>query len=196
MSHRRHRNVIKKKDCGREKGDEGSPWRGSLADQAERMERSGLVPMVISMKDEMGPEVFSMHLFLAILQDSFQCQGCGNCCREEVPVAISEPELELLAKALNKEVQEVKAKYVDPLRLEHGVQYYAIKRVGDSCILLKDNRCLAYSGRPMGCRTFPFYTDTCRRSTSSDTLALPPECPAAGQHVERMRKAILTQDLW
>lgn len=198
MSHRRKRNLEGKQ---RREGDRTpitsmTPPRRPLANGTDIMEKEGLVPVVVSMKNEMTPEVFSRHLYLAMLQDSFQCQCCGNCCREEVPVAAAEPELEPLARSLNMTVEDVKREFVEPLRMEQGVQYYAINRIGDSCIFLKDNKCVAYSGRPMVCRTFPFYTDTCRKITLDDALTLPPECPGAKEHVEKFRKAILAQDRW
>lgn len=89
----------------------------------------------------------------------FECQGSGQCCQSRGQygyVYMTEDDLKNAAKALGVKLESFKKDYCQKV---DGL--YCLKDDKDSpdCIFLEGNRCNIYSGRPVQCRTWPFWPE-------------------------------------
>ncbi len=89
----------------------------------------------------------------------FECQGSGKCCSsrgEYGYVYMTKEDRQNMAKALDMPTRDFTLKYC---RKEEGL--YILKENPDSpdCIFLEKNKCKVYLGRPMQCRTWPFWPE-------------------------------------
>ena len=87
---------------------------------------------------------------------SFECQGCGACCR--IPngiVRVSESEISRIAAFLGMAESEFIANETDVAPDRKGLVLKS--RTDDSCVwLTEDNRCRIHPVKPDKCRTFPY----------------------------------------
>ena len=108
---------------------------------------------------------------------AFSCTQCGQCCSGEPGyVFISPDELELLAETMGTTVGKFEHQFVRDVGNSKSLKEYPD---GD-CILLdpKSRKCLAYKGRPIQCRTWPFWDSTLQTATTwAETCDV---CPGAG----------------
>lgn len=86
-------------------------------------------------------------------KEKFQCQGCGNCCRVEGYVHLSNDEIDLISKYLNISKETFIDLYTRLASNRQGLSL--IEKEDSSCILLDNNKCIIYPVRPWQCRTFP-----------------------------------------
>lgn len=90
----------------------------------------------------------------------FECQGSGKCCQSRGQygfVYMTSDDAKSAAKALNISLAKFKKEYC---QINDGS--LALKDAVDSpdCIFLEGgNRCSIYSGRPVQCRTWPFWPE-------------------------------------
>jgi Fe-S-cluster containining protein len=88
--------------------------------------------------------------------ESFECQGCGACCR--IPngiVRVSESEISRIAAFLGMAESEFIANETDVAPDRKGLVLKS--RTDDSCVwLTEDNRCRIHPVKPDKCRTFPY----------------------------------------
>jgi len=84
---------------------------------------------------------------------AFQCLGCGNCCRGEGFVTVSETEIERMAGYLKISVERFKETYT--VGAIFG-DYWIREKPNRDCIFLENNRCLVHPVKPDQCRSFPF----------------------------------------
>ena len=88
--------------------------------------------------------------------ESFECQGCGACCR--IPngiVRVSESEISRIAAFLGMTDEEFIATETDVAPDRKGLVLK--NRTDDSCAwLTEDNRCRIHPVKPDKCRTFPY----------------------------------------
>lgn len=96
---------------------------------------------------------------------SFECSGCGACCRhvkESVP--LESLDAFRLAGYLKQQghpvtcMDDVLCRYAVPVPInECGYFLYMLGTTGpdDACIFLKDNRCTIHDAKPRACRTYP-----------------------------------------
>ncbi len=85
--------------------------------------------------------------------DKFECQKCGNCCRNPGYVYIGLDESETISKHLNLDHKFFLDHYCD---LIMKPRLTLKTNEDDSCIFLKDNQCMIQEVKPKQCKEFPF----------------------------------------
>lgn len=100
----------------------------------------------------------------------FMCTGCGQCCTGEPGyVYLSATDIENLANHLQLSPAEFIRKYT---RLVEG-QLALLDRPGSGdCIFLDQKRCTVYEGRPVQCKTFPWWLHHLREPSDWEEAAL------------------------
>ena len=83
----------------------------------------------------------------------FVCQGCGNCCRLDGQVQITEFEIDRLAVFLGLTAHEFIRQYTRLARDRTGL--VLTDQADGSCIFLADNRCRVNPVKPRQCVDFP-----------------------------------------
>jgi uncharacterized protein len=109
----------------------------------------------------------------------FQCQRCGNCCRnhgEYTYVSLTEVELREIPAFLGLTPAEFLARYC-----ESAPGYLPTLRMDrPACPFLTEERsCSIYPVRPKQCRTWPFWTENLVRATWEGPVR--ECCPGIGQ---------------
>ncbi|MFQ6610798.1 MAG: YkgJ family cysteine cluster protein [Fidelibacterota bacterium] len=85
----------------------------------------------------------------------FECTGCGDCCKySDAVVYITDHEISAISSYLSIPEDDFVFQYVTSFR-----NRLVLKSNGDSCILLQNDRCMAYPVRPTQCQSFPFWSD-------------------------------------
>ncbi|OYP34151.1 YkgJ family cysteine cluster protein [Rhodopirellula sp. MGV] len=108
---------------------------------------------------------------------SFECTQCGQCCSGEPGyVWVDEEEIESMAVQMKLSVDDFEAKFIRKVGVDKSLREYPD---GD-CILLDPEKrnCLVYEGRPIQCRTWPFWDSTLK--TKRDWKETCDVCPGAG----------------
>lgn len=108
----------------------------------------------------------------------FKCTQCGDCCSGAPGyVWVDEGEIEALAKAMKMEVEAFREKFIRKV----GRRFSLIEYSDGDCILLdpKTRKCLAYEGRPVQCRTWPFWDSNLKNEATWKTTC--EACPGAGK---------------
>ncbi len=88
---------------------------------------------------------------------TFTCTQCSACCRhDEGYVFLSAEDLDRIAQTLNIPAEEVVATYC------HLVEFGPVTRVSlreteDFDCVFWENGCKIYNGRPLQCRSYPFW---------------------------------------
>lgn len=86
------------------------------------------------------------------VQQQIDCTTCANCCRHSI-VAVTEAEIESIARYLNSPVEDVRRQYTTPDPEKPGARILASDPGG--CVFLDGNLCIIYEARPAACRDFP-----------------------------------------
>lgn len=108
----------------------------------------------------------------------FTCTQCGDCCSGAPGyVWIDEQELANLADAMQIEVETFRDRFTRRV----GTRTSLVEYPDGDCILLdpETRKCLAYHGRPIQCRTWPFWKSNLR--SEADWQGVCEVCPGAGQ---------------
>ncbi len=86
---------------------------------------------------------------------NFECQRCGNCCRESGYVHLSEKEIDACAAFLNLDVTVFTEKYTQLTKQRSGLSL--TEQDNGACIFLtEDGACQIQPVKPQQCRQFPF----------------------------------------
>lgn len=89
------------------------------------------------------------------------CNTCkGNCCiGESGYIWISSQEINALAKKLNLDINELKAKYLDKISYKYSIKEIKLEQNNYACCFfdMVKRQCSIYDVRPKQCRTFPFW---------------------------------------
>ena len=109
----------------------------------------------------------------------FKCQGSSNCCVSRGSygfVYLSKKDLIRISKYLRIEINKFKKNYC---AYTDGYLHLREMRKDGNCIFLKDKRCTVYKGRPMQCRTWPFWSENMNFKTwNSQIIGF---CPGVGK---------------
>ena len=89
-----------------------------------------------------------------ILEETFECQNCGTCCRWSGSVLLSEKDISSLATHLALPEEVFIEQYTQ--LASNRIQLALVDQADGSCIFLKGDRCEVYEARPWQCRSFPF----------------------------------------
>ncbi len=122
----------------------------------------------------------------------FECQGSGNCCQsrgEYGYVYLTEKDVKAAAKALGLKPHQFIEKHCQTD--EDG--YLCLKdSAGGSpdCIFLEGHRCGIYAGRPVQCRTWPFWPEV--MGAKAWNKAVVGFCPGVGKGRRYTREEIDT----
>ena len=98
---------------------------------------------------------------------SFECTQCGNCCSGDPGyVWATKEELAKIAKFLGHADGKLDRKFVRRVAFRHSLT----EKPGGDCVFLKredgKSMCGIYPVRPLQCRTWPFWTENLRSTTS------------------------------
>ena len=108
----------------------------------------------------------------------FECTQCGECCTGEPGyVWVTDEEIAAMAAVLDVDVEQFEANYIRRIGPDKSLK----ERPGGDCVLLgKDSRrCQVYAGRPIQCRTWPFWDSTLQ--SPADWKETCEVCPGAGR---------------
>jgi Fe-S-cluster containining protein len=122
----------------------------------------------------------------------FECQGSGRCCvsRGEFGfVYLTKDDRVRMAKVLGMNTSAFTRRYC---MKTDGVWH--LKEENADCIFLDGKRCSVYEGRPVQCRTWPFWPEVMNaKSWKSEVAAF---CPGVGKgrvHTEKEIAAVLKE---
>jgi Fe-S-cluster containining protein len=112
----------------------------------------------------------------------FSCTRCSACCRHESGyVFLSEKDTRLLAAEQNMRYTEFITVFCRWVNFGGGTEYLSLKeKSGFDCIFWNQG-CSVYAGRPLQCRTFPFWDSTL--SSPEAWSAAKADCPGMGKGV-------------
>ncbi len=86
--------------------------------------------------------------------ENFVCQRCGNCCRVEGYVLLTQNEVVSCAAHLSMDVEEFTKYYTRLTKYRTGLSL--VERDNGACIFLSENgQCLIEPVKPLQCRQFP-----------------------------------------
>ncbi len=108
----------------------------------------------------------------------FTCTQCGDCCSGAPGyVWVDEPEIVQLATAMQMELETFRDRFIRRV----GHRFSLVEYSDGDCILLdpQTRKCLAYDGRPIQCRTWPFWNSNLQ--SESDWESTCEVCPGAGK---------------
>jgi len=110
------------------------------------------------------------------------CLSCGNCCRSLGP-AITDKDIEKMAKALRIKPSDVLLKY---LRRDEDDDY--IFKTMPCPFLMPDNYCMIYDARPKACKEYP-HTDRKKfYQLSQLSIKNASTCPIVYEVIEELKK--------
>lgn len=127
----------------------------------------------------------------------FECQGSGRCCvsRGEFGyVYLTQEDRRRMAKVLGMTTSAFTRKWCDQT---DGV-YHLKEADGPECVFLEQNRCKVYEGRPVQCRTWPFWPEVMGAKTWKKEVAA--YCPGVGKgkkfSAKEIAETLEEQKLW
>lgn len=86
---------------------------------------------------------------------TFTCWGCGNCCRGDGYVQLTDADTASMAALLAISVETFTERYTVLKRNRRGLTLR--DQADGACIFLKaDGACAVYEARPQQCRDFPY----------------------------------------
>ena len=118
----------------------------------------------------------------------FSCTRCSACCRYESGfVYLSKNDVSMLAAQLKIGYNEVVDKYCRWVETYGELRLSLREKSNYDCIFW-DQRCVVYSGRPLQCRTFPFWQSILSSAEAWNCAA--GSCPGMGRGDMRTREEI------
>lgn len=93
----------------------------------------------------------------------FACTQCGNCCKGEGHVEVTEEDCQRLADRLGLTVRQFKLDFTQKRLVSYTdeVRVLKAKRVAGErhCVFLQDDKCVVHGDAPLQCRTYPAWTE-------------------------------------
>lgn len=109
----------------------------------------------------------------------FICTQCSRCCRHDSGyVFLSRVDLERLAGTLACSPSEVVEQYCRWVPFGPDAHLSLREQANMDCVFWADGGCSVYSGRPLQCRTYPFWQTIVDEPSHWDEEAA--ECPGIG----------------
>lgn len=105
--------------------------------------------------------------------EQYVCMRCGNCCRWDGYVRLTEPDMDAIAQFLGLTPEQFRARYT---RLTRDRKSLSLTEKPDgSCIFLEGNDCVIHAAKPKQCLGFPNrwhfggFRQQCRARKKSET---------------------------
>lgn len=121
----------------------------------------------------------------------FQCQGSGKCCTSRGEygfVYLTDDDAKNMASVLGIKLSEFKKLYCGKT---DGALHLKDDPNSVDCIFLKGNKCEVYKGRPVQCRTWPFWPDHMNaKAWAKEVVSF---CPGVGKGPVRTFEDIQSQ---
>lgn len=127
------RDIDRIKKISQEKEEENWSFRSFL-------KSSGIQPKKIDS---------TIHRLYRTISSQIDCQICGNCCREILPI-LKKKDIIDMASGLKMSVDKFKKQYLEKCEIEEGYSFN-----NNPCPFLKDNRCTVHGFRPDDCHSYP-----------------------------------------
>ena len=110
----------------------------------------------------------------------FECTGCSHCCRHEPGyVFLTASDLSRLAETTGLSEADFVKSYCRSIDL-HGISRLSLTETENfDCIFWRDGGCTVYAGRPVQCRTYPFWGSNLDSAAEWEALAA--SCPGANR---------------
>lgn len=108
----------------------------------------------------------------------FTCTQCGDCCRthgEYAHVFLSVEDVTRLAGFLKMDRKEFLREYT----VREDEVTWRLAWPEEACIFLGEKGCTVYEGRPMQCRTWPFWPENLKKKVWETEVVA--DCPGAGE---------------
>jgi Fe-S-cluster containining protein len=103
------------------------------------------------------------------LLKTFECTGCGDCCRWSGSVLLTAGDINRMADALGLSEQAFIDRHT---RLApNRTQLALIDNPDESCSFLEGDRCSVYEARPEQCRSFPYVWSVSEGCPALDKLS-------------------------
>lgn len=87
-----------------------------------------------------------------IQKKDFTCLQCGNCCKGEGTVTVSQSEFTAICEYLALDYQDAVHYYF----VKNGKKFSVRDQKNHDCIFLRKDQCLIHEVKPEQCRNFPF----------------------------------------
>lgn len=120
----------------------------------------------------------------------FECQGSGRCCVSRDGygyVYLTKDDRVRMAQALNLGLREFTSTHC---KKEDGI-YHLIDGEDGRCRFLNGKKCGVYEGRPVQCRTWPFWPEVMNAKVWREEIAA--FCPGVGKGKLWSREEIQNQ---
>lgn len=116
----------------------------------------------------------------------FECTQCGRCCRGPGNVWVEDSEIERLAHATGRSVDDFRKTHVK----RSGRRGLVLRqKQNQDCVFWEESSgCQVYASRPRQCRTYPFWKANLR--TEYDWQSERRSCPGVGEGSLHAREAI------
>lgn len=120
---------------------------------------------------------------------NFECQRCSGCCRYDSGyVFLSEEDISNLLEVLGISREELLEKYCTEVNISGTYRISLQEKENFDCIFWIDGGCSVYKGRPLQCRSFPFWAPYLESREDWDGLG--ESCPGVNKGKLHSREEI------
>ena len=110
----------------------------------------------------------------------FECTRCSKCCRFTPGfVFLSKKDLDRIARTLKTSPSEVRKHFCRVVKIGEIRKLSLVEKTNLDCIFWENGKCSIYEGRPLQCRSYPFWSSNLFSQRAWDNAAL--SCPGIGQ---------------
>ncbi|MCQ2603997.1 MAG: YkgJ family cysteine cluster protein [Spirochaetia bacterium] len=119
----------------------------------------------------------------------FQCQRCSGCCRFEPGyVFLTEDDVTSLLDVLKMERDAFLEKYCVKVDIGGSYRLSLAEKENYDCIFWENGGCSVYEGRPLQCRSYPFWASNLESPEDWDALGC--SCPGVNKGCIHTREEI------
>ncbi len=119
----------------------------------------------------------------------FQCTRCSQCCRFTPGfVFLSADDLKSIARIVKLSIEEVVSRYCRVVNIGGFKRLSLIEKSNYDCIFWEDTGCRIYAGRPLQCKSYPFWQSNLESIEAWENVFT--KCPGAGKGKNHSRQEI------
>jgi Fe-S-cluster containining protein len=109
----------------------------------------------------------------------FECTRCSKCCRFTPGfVFLSNKDLGRIARTLKTSVSDVQDRFCRVVKIGEIRKLSLVEKSNLDCIFWENDKCTIYEGRPLQCRSYPFWSSNLYSQSAWDNAAR--SCPGIG----------------